>query len=235
MSLKVAIFEDNMLLREMMFQLINGTNGYECTGAFPDANNVIQKIRKSMPDVVLMDIEMPGVDGIEATRKIKEHFPSILVVMQTAYEDDDKIFDAIGAGASGYLVKNVAPVKLLEAIAEVNAGGSPMSPSVARKVLEMFSVFKQQSNKEEFDFTEREKEVLNLLVKGISYKMIANACFLSIDTVKFHIKKIYDKMHVNSRAEAIVKAFLNGMVKPVSQSPKEKSDFKSEPIQQNLK
>ena len=165
MSLKVAIFEDNMLLREMMFQLINGTNGYECTGAFPDANNVIQKIRKSMPDVVLMDIEMPGIDGIEATRKIKEHFPSILVVMQTAYEDDDKIFDAISVGASGYLVKNIAPVKLLEAIAEVNAGGSPMSPSVARKVLEMFSVFKQQSSKEEFDLSEREKEVLKLLVK----------------------------------------------------------------------
>lgn len=221
MSLKVAIFEDNMLLREMMFQLINGTSGYMCTGAFPDANNVIQKIQKSMPDVVLMDIEMPGMDGIQATRKIKEHYPSILVVMQTCFEDDDKIFDAIGAGASGYLVKNIAPVKLLEAIAEVNAGGSPMSPSVARKVLEMFSLFKQQSNQEEFDFSEREKEVLNLLVKGMSYKMIAAACFLSIDTVKFHIKKIYDKMHVNSKAEAIAKAFLNGMVQPVSQVPGE--------------
>jgi DNA-binding NarL/FixJ family response regulator len=224
MSLKVAIFEDNMLLREMMFQLINGTNGYICTGSFHDANNVIQKIQKSMPDVVLMDIEMPGMNGIEATKKIKEHYPSILVVMQTAYEEDDKIFDAISVGASGYLVKNVAPVRLLEAIAEVNAGGSPMSPSVARKVLEMFSLFKQQSNKEEFDFSDREKEVLDLLVKGMSYKMIADACFLSIDTVKFHIKKIYDKMHVNSKAEAIAKAFLNGIVQ-VSGDVKSKTEL----------
>jgi DNA-binding NarL/FixJ family response regulator len=158
-----------------------------------------------------MDIEMPGTNGIEAVRLIKEHYPAVLIIMQTVIEDNDKIFDAICAGASGYLLKNTAPARLLEAINEANAGGSPMSPSVARKVLEKFSIFRSQSQKQEFDLTEREKEILQHLVKGMSYKMIADACFLSIDTVKFHIKNIYDKLQVNSKAEAVAKAFKSGL------------------------
>lgn len=212
MAVNVAIFEDNRLLREMLTQLINGTQGYSCVGSFPDANNAIQKIQRAVPDVILMDIEMPGTNGIEAVRLIKEHYPAVLIIMQTVIEDNDKIFDAICAGASGYLLKNTAPARLLEAINEANAGGSPMSPSVARKVLEKFSIFRSQSQKQEFDLTEREKEILQHLVKGMSYKMIADACFLSIDTVKFHIKNIYDKLQVNSKAEAVAKAFKSGLV-----------------------
>ncbi|MBK6444614.1 MAG: response regulator transcription factor [Bacteroidetes bacterium] len=211
MAVNVAIFEDNRLLREMLTQLINGTQGYSCVGSFPDANNAIQKIQRAVPDVILMDIEMPGTNGIEAVRLIKEHYPAVLIIMQTVIEDNDKIFDAICAGASGYLLKNTAPARLLEAINEANAGGSPMSPSVARKVLEKFSIFRSQSQKQEFDLTEREKEILQHLVKGMSYKMIADACFLSIDTVKFHIKNIYDKLQVNSKAEAVAKAFKSGL------------------------
>ena len=211
MAVNVAIFEDNRLLREMLTQLINGTQGYSCVGSFPDANNAIQKIQRAVPDVILMDIEMPGTNGIEAVRLIKEHYPAVLIIMQTVIEDNDKIFDAICAGASGYLLKNTAPARLLEAINEANAGGSPMSPSVARKVLEKFSIFRSQSQKQEFDLTEREKEILHHLVKGMSYKMIADACFLSIDTVKFHIKNIYDKLQVNSKAEAVAKAFKSGL------------------------
>ncbi|MBL0259123.1 MAG: response regulator transcription factor [Bacteroidetes bacterium] len=211
MAVNVAIFEDNRLLREMLTQLINGTQGYSCVGSFPDANNTIQKIQRAVPDVILMDIEMPGTNGIEAVRLIKEHYPAVLIIMQTVIEDNDKIFDAICAGASGYLLKNTAPARLLEAINEANAGGSPMSPSVARKVLEKFSIFRSQSQKQEFDLTEREKEILQHLVKGMSYKMIADACFLSIDTVKFHIKNIYDKLQVNSKAEAVAKAFKSGL------------------------
>jgi DNA-binding NarL/FixJ family response regulator len=209
---KVAIFEDNRLTREMLFQLVNGTYGYDCTGAFEDAINVVQKIQRSGPDIVLMDIEMPGINGIEAVKIIKAHYPSILVLMHTGYEDEDKIFDAISAGASGYLLKNTSPAKLLESIAEMSAGGSPMSPLVARKVLEKFSMFKSQSQKEEFDLSDREKEILNHLIKGTSYKLIADACCVSIDTVKFHIKNIYDKLHVNSKAEAVAKAFMSGLV-----------------------
>ena len=169
-------------------------------------------MNRSLPDLILMDIEMPGMNGIEAVRVIKSHFPNTLVLMQTANEEDDKIFDAICAGASGYLLKNTAPSRILEAIHEANLGGSPMSPSVARKVLERFSTIQKVSTKNEFDLSEREKEILQLLVKGMSYKLIADACFLSIDTVKFHIKNIYEKLQVNSKAEAVAKAFKSGLV-----------------------
>lgn len=211
MTTKVAIFEDNRLLREMLSELISGTQGLSCVGSFTDANNAIQKIQRNLPDVILMDIEMPGINGIEAVKIIKQHYPKILIIMQTVIEDDDHIFDAICSGASGYLLKTTAPARLLEAIQEASLGGSPMSPSVARKVLEKFSMFRLQSQKQEFDLSDREKEILQHLVKGMSYKMIADACFVSIDTVKFHIKNIYDKLHVNSKAEAVAKAFKSGL------------------------
>ncbi|MBK7850403.1 MAG: response regulator transcription factor [Bacteroidetes bacterium] len=212
MSLKIAIYEDNRMFRELLTDLVQCSPGLICTGSFPDANNILQKMNRSLPDVILMDIEMPGMNGIEAVKVIKSHFPNTLVLMQTANEEDDKIFDAICAGASGYLLKNTAPSRILEAIHEANLGGSPMSPSVARKVLERFSTIQKVSTKNEFDLSEREKEILQLLVKGMSYKLIADACFLSIDTVKFHIKNIYEKLQVNSKAEAVAKAFKSGLV-----------------------
>ncbi len=210
--IRVAIFEDNMLLRQVLTDLVNNTINFKCTGSYPDAHNVLRKIHQSNPDVILMDIEMPGTDGISAVTQIKEHYPAKLILMQTVIEDNDKIFDAICAGASGYLLKNTPPARLIEAMNEARAGGSPMSPIVARKVIENFSTLRQINRKDKIDLSERETELLQHLVKGNSYKMIADACFISIDTVKFHIKNIYEKLHVNSKAEAVAKAFKSGLV-----------------------
>lgn len=209
---KVAIFEDNTLLRQVMTDLINNTMNFICSGSYPDANNVLRKIQQSDPDVILMDVEMPGTDGISAVIQIKKHYPAKLILMQTVIEENDKIFDAICAGASGYLLKNTPPAKLIEAINEARAGGSPMSPVVARKVLENFSSLRQITNKDKIELSDRETEILHHLVTGDSYKMIADACFISLDTVKFHIKNIYEKLHVNSKAEAVAKAFKSGLV-----------------------
>jgi DNA-binding NarL/FixJ family response regulator len=210
--LKIAIFEDNKMLREMLFQLIHGTPGFECVGAYPDANDLTYKIERSLPDIVLMDIDMPGISGIEAVRIIKEKFPAIEILMQTIFEDDEKIYDSICAGASGYLLKNTPPAKLLEALQELHTGGSPMSTSVARRVLEIFQKQNSFSKNTDFNLSQREKEVLEGLVKGMSYKMIADSCSISIDTIKFHIKNIYEKLHVHSKSEAIIKAIRHKLV-----------------------
>jgi len=195
----------------MLYQLINGTLGFSCVGSFANANDLEFAIESTKPQVVVMDIEMPGRSGIEATRMIKEINPQIQILMQTIFEDDEKIFESICAGASGYILKNTAPVRILEAIQEVSEGGSPMSPSIARKMLNLF----QRQNKpddQQYDLSEREREVLGCLVKGMSYKMIADACFISLDTVKFHLKNIYTKLHVNSKSEAVIKAIRSKIV-----------------------
>jgi len=203
MAVNVAIFEDNRLLREMLTQLINGTQGYSCVGSFPDANNAIQKIQRAVPDVILMDIEMPGTNGIEAVRLIKEHYPAVLIIMQTVIEDNDKIFDAICAGASGYLLKNTAPARLLEAINEANAGGSPMSPFIARKVIATFQ--KPAISDSDYLLSPREKEVLEWLAKGLVYKEIAQHLGVGSETIKMHLKNIYKKLHVQNKIEALNK------------------------------
>jgi DNA-binding NarL/FixJ family response regulator len=208
---KVAIFEDVTMLREMLSYFINESHAYIVTGAFSDALNVIPKIRKSDADIILMDIELPGINGIEAVKIIKTHFPTKLVIMQTIIEDDETIFDAICAGASGYLLKSTTPVKLLEALTEAISGGSPMTPSVARKVLEKFSSVNNRLKRDDFELSDRELEILGHLINGLGYKTIADACCISIDTVKFHVKKIYEKLQVNSKAEAVAKAFRSGL------------------------
>lgn len=212
MNLKVAVFEDDKILREMLYQLIHGTPGFACTGAFSDADDILRKIEKAEPDVALMDIDMPGMSGIEAVRIMNKKFPGVKVLMQTVFDEDEKIFEAICAGASGYLLKNTPPSKVLEALQEVYSGGSPMSPSVARKLLEGFQKNVLFPRHDGFNLSVRENEVLQNLVKGMSYKMIADACGISIDTIKFHVKNIYEKLHVNSRSEAIVKAIRNKIV-----------------------
>ena len=211
MEIKVAIFEDNQLLRESLFQLVNGTEGFFCTGAFPDCRNIIHNIQKSSPDVVLMDIQMPGTTGIEGVKMIKENFPEVKIIMQTVVEDEERIFASICNGASGYLLKNTTPVRLLEAIKEVYEGGAPMTPSIAQKVLDKFR--KQSPSLNELgNRSKREKEILECLVEGMSYKMIASNCRISIDTVRHHIRNIYDKLHVNSKAEAVSKAIRGKIV-----------------------
>src|SRR6478609_533777 len=206
MEIKVAIFEDNKMLRESLQQLINNEKDMYCTGAFADANKLIRNMQMANPDVVMMDINMPGVSGIEAVQFIKEKFPQVQILMQTVFEENDKIFAAICAGASGYMLKKTAPQKMIEAVRETHLGGAPMTASVAVKVLQMFRSQSAAEHKEYIDLSEREKEILALLVKGKSYKAIASECFISIDTVSTHVRHIYEKLHVHSKSEAVAKA-----------------------------
>jgi len=206
MDISVVVFEDNTLLRESLFQLISGTPGLTCAGAFPNCNDLLFNIKKTAPKVVLMDIQMPGMNGIDAVKIIKANFPEIKIIMQTVVEDDDKIFASICNGASGYLLKNTTPVRLLQAIVEVYKGGAPITPAIAQKVLDKFRRQSPVSSKELNTLSVREKEILECLVEGMSYKMIAASCKISIDTVRFHIRHIYEKLHVGSKSEAVSKA-----------------------------
>ena len=206
MSIRVAIYEDNHNLREGLFQLINGTDGFHCVGAYANCDRIVEQIEKAKPDVVLMDIELPGISGIEAVKILKQKFPEVKVLMETIFEDNNKIFDSICNGAEGYILKNTSPVLILSSIKEIYDGGAPMSPSVASKVLKMFKSNSFSALKETNTLTEREIEILKSLVEGMSYKMIAAGCFISIDTVSGHIKNIYKKLQVHSKSEAVVKA-----------------------------
>jgi DNA-binding NarL/FixJ family response regulator len=204
--IKVAIFEDNRSLREGLAAMIGGTPGFSCVGVFPNCNNLLRNISLARPDVVLMDIGLPGMNGIEAVALIKNEFPAIKILMETIFDDDEKIFNSICAGAEGYILKNTSPSEIMEAIIEIYEGGSPMTPSIANRVLKMVKNKPSPSNHESFDLSGREKEILGCLVKGMSYKMIADTCFISIETVNVHIKNIYKKLQVHSKSEAVVKA-----------------------------
>jgi DNA-binding NarL/FixJ family response regulator len=192
--------------------MIGGTAGFQCVGAFPNCNNILKNISQAKPDVVLMDIELPGINGIEAVGMIKEEFPEMKILMETMFDDDEKIFNSICAGAEGYILKHTTPAEIMEAIKEIYEGGSPMTPSIANRVLKMVKVRPEQGNKESFDLSAREKEILTCLVKGMSYKMIADTCFISIETVNVHIKNIYRKLHVHSKSEAVAKAIRGRIV-----------------------
>jgi DNA-binding NarL/FixJ family response regulator len=207
MAIRVTIFDDNKKLLDSLSVLIDGSPGFQMVKAYIDCSDLQNKIKESQPDVILMDIEMPGINGIEAVKIVKLNFPTINVLMQTAFEDDENVFAAICAGASGYILKNTPPVKILESIVDVYQGGSPMSPSVARKVLGFLQQPKQEKHIEEnYNLTGREKEILTFLVKGMSYKMIAENCNISYETVRSHMKNIYEKLHVASMTEAVAKA-----------------------------
>jgi DNA-binding NarL/FixJ family response regulator len=209
--IRIAIFDDNQVFIEGMKILLMGNENFLLVGSFNNAIKSIQKITKCQPDVVVMDIKMPEVSGIQAVKEIKEVFPQIQILMQTVFEDDDKVFSAICAGASGYLLKGTSPDDMLKALQEVYDGGSPISPQIARKVLGLFQnqfCFSDQF----YDLSNREKDVLKLLVEGMSYKMIAESLNISYHTVNAHIRKIYDKLHVNSSQEAISKALKQKLV-----------------------
>ncbi len=212
MEINVALFEDNKKLRDSLEQLINTTEGMTCTGAFADASKLDFKMQQSRPNVVMMDISMPGISGIEAVRMIREKYPEVRILMQTVFDDNDKIFAAICAGASGYVLKKTPPQKLVEAILETSLGGAPMTSSVAVKVLQMFRSQARVEKNEFIDLSEREKEILALLVQGKSYKAIAATCFISIDTVSTHVRHIYEKLHVHSKSEAVAKAIFRKLV-----------------------
>lgn len=216
MAVRVTIFDDNIRLLDSLSVLIDGSPGFQIAGTFENCNNLIANIEKTQPDVILMDIEMPGINGIEAVKMVKQRFPKINVMMQTAFENDENVFAAICAGASGYILKNTPPSKILECIIEVYQGGSPMSPSVARKVLGFLQQPKPEEKNEttieNYNLSVREKEILSCLVKGMSYKMIADHCKITYETVRSHMKNIYEKLHVASMTEAVAKAINQKLV-----------------------
>jgi DNA-binding NarL/FixJ family response regulator len=215
MDIRVAIFEDNKLVRDALEAILNGTPGYSCCAAYADAQLLSSRMKSSAPDVVLMDIEMPGLSGIEATRLLSKEFPDVKVLIQTVFNDNEKIFQALSAGASGYVLKNDPPAKQIDAIHEVFNGGAPMSPSIARKVLQFFShknVILVMPELADHQLSEREKEILMFMVEGNNYKTIAEKAFISYETVRTHVKKIYKKLHVASRSEAIMKAYQSGII-----------------------
>jgi DNA-binding NarL/FixJ family response regulator len=208
----VTVFEDNLHLRDSLYFLINSEADMECLSAQPNANNIVNAFKPQLPDVVLMDIEMPGISGIDAVRKLKAEFPSVQVLMQTIFQDDDSIFNAICAGASGYLLKSASPQQYIQAIRDVHQGGSPMSGPVARKVLTLFQKTVVPEKQIQYDLTQKEKEVLSNLVEGKSFKMIADALSISYETVRSHMKSIYGKLHVHSNTEAVIKALKEKIV-----------------------
>lgn len=212
MTIKVAIVEDNKSLRESIIALFSINEGFKLVGSFSNANSIVKDIMASKPDVVLMDIQMPGTNGIEAVKLLRAEFPEMKIVIQTVFEDDDSIFQAICNGASGYILKRSTPNEYMQAIIEAYNGGAPITGSIAAKVLNMFKISQQINTTTDFNLSEREKEVLNHLVKGLSYKMIADKCGISYDTVRFHMKNIYSKLHVESMTEAVSVAIKNKIV-----------------------
>ena len=214
MPIRVAVFEDTPLYLEYLTTILGVEPEIVLTGAFPDCSELLSKMESAHPDVVIMDIEMPGINGIEGLRQIKKMSPSTRVIMQTSHDEDEFVFKAICAGASGYLLKNRGPEEIVRSVQEVSDGGAPMSPTIASKVLTLLQHHAPHGSEEpvEYGLSKREKEVLACLVKGMSFKMIADACFISYETVRSHMKKIYEKLHVASNTEAVAKALKQGLV-----------------------
>ncbi|MEP7376574.1 MAG: response regulator transcription factor [Chitinophagaceae bacterium] len=214
MEIRVAIFEDNKLVRDALQAILCGTPGFSCTGVFADGNRWEMDIQRSQPDVVLMDIEMPGLNGIDITKHICDKFPDVKILIQTVFNDSEKIFQALCAGASGYILKNDPPHKYLDAINEVYNGGAPMSSTVAKKMLSFFAnknIILVSPGNTDYQLSDREKELLRLMVEGHDYKTIAGKAFISYETVRTHVKHIYSKLHVASRSEAVMKAIQHGL------------------------
>lgn len=209
--LTVAIIEDHQKFRETLEFLLNNTPGYQCVGSYRSMEETLEKIKYHLPEVALVDIGLPGMSGVEGVRILKERFPSLILLMNTVYDDDERIFQALCAGASGYLLKKTPSEKLLESLREAIAGGAPMSPEVARRVL---ALFRQVRPPEQGDYqlTPHELRLLRLIVEGHSYKTAAAKLNVSVKTISFHLQRIYEKLQVHSKSEAVAKAFRNGLV-----------------------
>jgi len=208
----VMIFDDNAARRESLQMLLESNNRFNVVGNFSNCLNVLAQVDELKPEVILMDIQMPGRSGIEAVRILNKNFSHVKIIMQTVFDDNEMIFDALRFGASGYILKKTEPEIILQAIEDVMKGGSPMTPVIATKVLNFFRSFQNQVETSDYGLSDREKDILNLLVEGKSYKMIAEKLSISYHTVNSHIKKIYEKLQVHSLSEAINKAIQSKLV-----------------------
>lgn len=204
--ISVALIEDDADIRRGLTLLLNETSGFACAAAYPDCETALRDLADDPPDVLLMDIQLPGMSGIEGVRRLKKILPELDVIMLTIHDDDKRVFDSLCAGACGYLVKTTPPMKILEAIKDVQAGGAPMSASIARLVIQSFRKSPAAA------LSPREQEILSQLCLGKSYKMIADVLHISRGTVHSHIKKIYKKLEVNSMSEAVAKAYQEKLV-----------------------
>ena len=207
--IRVVIYDDHQQPRDSLGHLLSHAEGMECVGSFEDCTNAIADMARLQPDVVLMDIEMPVMDGISGVYKIKQEYPGIKIIMQTVFEDEARIFASLQAGAEGYILKNASAEKIVESIRVVHAGGASMTPSVALRVMKYFNQAKPAT---EYNLTNKEKEVLTLLSDGNSYKMVAAKLGITYFTVNSHIKNIYEKLHVHSVGEAVSFALKNKIV-----------------------
>src|SRR5215475_1005688 len=208
---KVAIVEDQRKFRECLAIMIDGTEGFRCTGGFRTMEAALDQIGRDLPDVALVDIGLPGMSGIEGIRLLKERYPQLTLLMHTVYDDDERIFEAVCAGASGYLLKKTPPARLLESVREAAAGGAPMSPEVATRVIALFREFRPPDSTK-CELTPHEVRLLRLFVDGHNYKTAAAELSVTVHTISFHLRSIYDKLQVHSKSEAVAKAIKSRLV-----------------------
>jgi DNA-binding NarL/FixJ family response regulator len=210
-TLEVAIVEDRREIRAGLAALIGGTEGFRCTDVFASMEDALPRLAERAPDVVLVDIGLPGMSGIEGLRILRARHPALPLVMLTVYDDDARIFEALCAGASGYLLKKTAPARLVESLREAAGGGAPMSPEVARRVLSLFRELRPPA-RADYDLTPHERRILGMLVEGHNYKTAAAALGVSVNTVSFHVRHVYEKLQVHSRSDAVAKALRERIV-----------------------
>ena len=210
-AIKVAIIEDQRDIREGLATMLRFTDGYECTGTYRSMEEALDRIKADLPDVTLVDIGLPGMNGIEGIRILKERYPGLLLLVLTVYDDDEYIFDALCAGANGYLLKKTSPARLIESLREAMEGGAPMSPEVARRVIKLFREIRPPE-RADYHLTPHETRLLKLLVEGHNYKTAALEVGVSVTTVAFHMRNIYEKLQVHSKSEAVAKALRNRLV-----------------------
>jgi DNA-binding NarL/FixJ family response regulator len=210
-TIQTAIIEDERDIREGLAMLINGTEGFRCTGSYRSVEEALDRIQYDVPTIVLSDIGLPGMDGIQGIRILKERYPQLQLLMLTVYDDDDRIFDALCAGACGYLLKGTSPARLLESLREAVSGGAPMSPEVASRVITLFREIRPPEPSDH-DLTPHEKRLLKLIVEGHNYTSAATELNVSYNTIKFHMRHIYEKLQVHSKSEAVSKALRNRLV-----------------------
>ena len=209
--IRTAIIEDQLQIREGLATLINRTNGYRCTGTFRTMEEALEGITREVPDIALCDLGLPGMSGIEGIRILKDRYPELALLVLTIYDDDDRIFNALCAGACGYLLKRTSSAKLLESLREAATGGAPMSPEVAKRVIKLFRDIRPPE-RAAYELTPHESRLLKLLVEGHNYTTAAEELGVSYNTVKFHMRHVYGKLQVHSKSEAVAKALKDRLI-----------------------